>query len=165
MTIESQRKRWVGAALIIAATLLLSACTKTREVLNLDTAAILTIKARNNINPDQDGRPSPVAIRVFALSDDRQFRREDFLTLYEEAAERLGGDLVDTFQLKALAPGETREEVLELTEQVNFIGLMAEYLQYDHRDAQPLLVLPLTPHKRNRYEIQAEWVKILNAKN
>ena len=158
-------KRLCNTAVLAATALLLVACTTTREVLNLDTSAVLMIKARNNINPDQDGRPSPVAIRVFALSDDRQFRREDFLTLYEDAAERLGRDLVDTFQLKALAPGETREEVLTLTPEVNYIGFLAEYLQYDHQDAQPLLVLPLTPHKKNKYEIQAEWVKLLNADN
>ncbi|TQV66948.1 type VI secretion system lipoprotein TssJ [Exilibacterium tricleocarpae] len=156
-------RKSITAALLAIAAVLLGACSTTREVLNLDTSAVVTIKARNNINPDRDGRPSPVAIRVFALSDDRQFRREDFLTLYEDAAERLGRDLVDTFQLKALAPGETREEVLALTPEVSFIGFMAEYLQYDHSDAEPLLILPLTPHKKNKYEIQAEWVKILNA--
>lgn len=138
----------------------LTACQPTREVLELDTSAEILINARNNVNPDQDGRPSPVAIRVYALQDDRQFKREDFISLYEGAEERLGADLIDSFKLKALAPGETREEVLELTDKVNYIGFLAEYLQYDHRDAQPLLVVPLTPHRKNKYYIQAEWVKL-----
>ncbi|BBM01008.1 type VI secretion system lipoprotein TssJ [Microbulbifer sp. GL-2] len=129
----------------------LAACQTTRRTLNLDTSVELSVNIREDVNPDDDGRASPVVVRVFMLADDRQFAREDFLNLYENAQSRLGKDLLDTIILKEFAPGEQRVEALQLTPDVKYIGLLAEFVQYQQADA--LLVLPITDHKKNEFRV------------
>ncbi|MFA0810279.1 type VI secretion system lipoprotein TssJ [Microbulbifer epialgicus] len=129
----------------------LTACQTTRRTLNLETSVELSVNIREDVNPDDDGRASPVVVRVFMLADDRQFAREDFLNLYENAQSRLGKDLLDTVILKEFAPGEQRIEELQLTPDVKYIGLLAEFVQYQKADA--LLVLPITDHKKNEYRV------------
>ena len=136
----------------------LVSCGSTRELLNIDTATELTIIASPDLNPDQDGRPSPIIIKVFALTDDRQFKREDFLSLYEDPTERLGSDLISSYELKEYSPEESRKEVVPLTPETRFIGIMAEFIQYDR--AKSLLILPITPHKTTKYTIRAERLRI-----
>ena len=126
-----------------------------------ETGVELTIISSKDLNPDRDGRPSPVIIKVFALSDERQFKREDFLSLYEDPAERLGSDLLDSFQLKEFSPEETRTETLLLSPETRFIGLMAEYQQYDRAEA--LLALPIKPNKTTKFTIKAERLRIISA--
>ncbi|QIL90443.1 type VI secretion system lipoprotein TssJ [Microbulbifer harenosus] len=129
----------------------LSACQTTRRTLNLDTSLALDVNIASDVNPDSDGRASPVVLRVFMLADDRQFSREEFLNLYENAQSRLGKDLIDTVILKEFAPGEQRIEQLALTPEVKYIGLLAEFVQYQQADA--LMLLPITDHKKNTYAI------------
>ncbi|MCO1332940.1 type VI secretion system lipoprotein TssJ [Microbulbifer sp. OS29] len=133
-------------------------CQTTRRTLNLNTTVELVVDTRNNVNPDDDGRASPVVVRVFMLADERQFAREDFLNLYENAQSRLGKDLIDTVILKEFAPGEQRIEELALTPDVKYIGLLAEFVQY--QDAEALIVLPIMDHKKNEYQISLADIRI-----
>ncbi|CAH0990149.1 hypothetical protein SIN8267_00234 [Sinobacterium norvegicum] len=139
------------STIFIAALILVAGCSSTREILNLDTSAILNISASNEVNPDQDNRPSPIIVRVYQLADNRQFSREEFISLYQHAEQNLGKDLIDTTLLKEFIPGESREETLELTADVNYIGILAEYSQYQKADT--MLILPIIPHKKNSLHI------------
>jgi type VI secretion system protein VasD len=127
--------------------ILVSGCSSTREILNLNTSAVLNISASNEVNPDQDNRPSPIIVRVYQLTDSRQFSREEFISLYQNAEQNLGKDLIDTTLLKEFIPGENRKETLKLSADVHYIGILAEYSQYQKADT--MLVLPVTPHKQN----------------
>jgi len=129
-----------------------SGCQSARKALNMNTSVVIEFAAAESLNPDADDRASPVVIHVFKLADDRQFNREDFLSLYEGAEARLGKDLIDSVELKELTPGETRSEVIELSEEVKFIGLMAEFIQY--RDAEALLSLPVLEHNQSAFNIE-----------
>ena len=144
--------------LIAALAITVAACQTTRRTLNFDTSVTLDIDIEHNVNPDSDGRASPVVVRVFMLADDRQFSREEFLNLYENAESRLGKDLLDTVILKEFAPGEQRVEELSLTPEVRYIGLLAEFVQY--RRAEALMLLPITEHKKNTYGITLEDTRI-----
>lgn len=144
--------------LIAALAITVAACQTTRRTLNFDTSVTLDIDIEHNVNPDSDGRASPVVVRVFMLADDRQFSREEFLNLYENAESRLGKDLLDTVILKEFAPGEQRVEELSLTPEVRYIGLLAEFVQY--RRAEALMLLPITEHKKNTYGITLEGTRI-----
>jgi type VI secretion system protein VasD len=143
----------VIAFVIISFTI--TGCTKaihsTREVLNFDTSVELEFIASEELNPDADDRPSPLVITVFKLGDDHQFEREDFLNLYEQPRESLGPDLLGMLRLKEIAPGEKRTELLELSPEVHYLGLIAEYTQYER--AKATLVLPITSHSSNEYEL------------
>jgi len=142
----------------LAVTMAVTGCQSARKALNLNTSAVIEFNASADINPDGDDRPSPVVVHVFKLADDRQFSREDFLSLYEGAAARLGKDLIDTLVLKELTPGEERIETIELSEEVKYLGLMAEFIQY--RDAEALLVIPVLEHNENMIHVGIEENRI-----
>lgn len=137
------------AAIVMAFSL--SACQTSRKALDLDTITTLDIYTANDVNPDADQRPSPVVVKVFKLTDDRRFRRADFLSLYEGADGRLGDNLLGVVTLKEFAPGEVRREVIKLPDETRFIGIMAEYS--DYTNAQPLMSLEIVPHSNNKYEV------------
>lgn len=139
-------RKIAGCVLLALALVSVSGCQSARKALNMDTSMVVRLTATDAVNPDSDGRPSPVVLHVFQLADDRQFSREDFLSLYEGAAARLGKDLIDSVALKEVTPGETRSETLPLTPEVKYIGLMAEFIQY--RDAEALLVVPVLEHNQ-----------------
>lgn len=151
-------KKWSVLIAVVGLVTVLSACQATRRALDFDTAAKLTITAAADVNPDSGDRPSPIVITVYALADNRQFEREDFLSLYENAAARLGSDLVRTIRLRELAPGESRNEIIELDSNVRYIGLLAEYSRYDQ--AQALLILPIATNKTNSYAVVAERLRL-----
>ncbi|MBY6209988.1 type VI secretion system lipoprotein TssJ [Microbulbifer agarilyticus] len=147
--------------LVLLLALTLAACQTTRRTLNFDTSVALNLEIEQDVNPDNDGRASPVVVRVFMLADDRQFSREEFLNLYENAESRLGKDLIDTVILKEFAPGEQRLEELALSPEVKYIGLLAEFVQYQRAEA--LMLLPITDHRKNDYAITLEGTRMLSA--
>ena len=144
--------------LVVLLAVAVSACQTTRRTLNFDTSVALNLDVQSDVNPDSDGRASPVVVRVFMLADDRQFSREEFLNLYENAESRLGKDLIDTVILKEFAPGEQRIEKLPLTPEVKYVGLLAEFVQYQRADA--LMLLPITDHRENDYAITLAGTRI-----
>ncbi|MCA0894679.1 type VI secretion system lipoprotein TssJ [Microbulbifer agarilyticus] len=147
--------------LVLLLAITLAACQTTRRTLNFDTSVALNLEIEQDVNPDNDGRASPVVVRVFMLADDRQFSREEFLNLYENAESRLGKDLIDTVILKEFAPGEQRLEELVLSPEVKYIGLLAEFVQYQRAEA--LMLLPITDHRKNDYAITLEGTRMLSA--
>ena len=156
-----KRFRTLAVWTLLATLLGLVSCSSVRETLNVETTAEIEFVTAEDINPDTDGRASPLVIRLFKLADSRQFQLETFLTLYEDAGNRLGKDLLDTIILKEFIPGETRIEQLKLTPDVRFIGLMAEYVQYDN--ANSMLLLPIESHSKNRIRVHIEKLELLTA--
>ncbi len=150
-------RTWFGLFFVLPA-ILLSGCQSVKKALDLNTTAVLEISAAADINPDFDGRPSPVVLHVFKLADDRQFRRQDFLGLYESAAARLGKDLIGSVVLKEITPGESRQEIIKLTPEVKYLGVMAEFSQY--RDADAIIVLPVLEHNKNSFAISVNGISI-----
>ncbi|PIE41147.1 MAG: type VI secretion system lipoprotein TssJ [Gammaproteobacteria bacterium] len=142
------RKRTFFSITMIASLLMViftTGCSTTARVLNLQTEVSMNFQVWPNINPDEAGRSSPLVIRVFELKDARQFQTEDFIGLFQESRERLGGDLVAERRLRELTPGIDHQEVLLLDPTVRYIGLLAEFVQYEN--AQARLVFPVEPHR------------------
>lgn len=154
-------KKWSALALLAALFVALAGCQATRRALDTETSAELHFTIGKDVNPDSDNRPSPIVISVYALKDSRQFEREDFLSLYEGAAQRLGADLVRKIRLREFVPGETRTEKIPLDPSIHYLGVVAEYIQYDK--ATTTVVLPITDHKDNEYQLRADRLQLTNA--
>ncbi len=75
---------------------------------NPDTVVQLVITASPSINPDINGRPSPVVVRIYQLKAQTAFSIADYFTLTEREQEALGSDLLfrESFVIR---PGETRK--------------------------------------------------------
>lgn len=153
-------KAYLRCSLVALLAIALAGCQATKRGLNFETSAAINLSAETDVNPDMDGRASPVVIRVFKLTDARQFQREDFLNLYENAEQRLGNDLLDVVILKELVPGESREELIELTPETRYLGFMAEYMQY--QKASPIIVVPIKDHNRNKIQVIAQELRLID---
>lgn len=145
MRVLPRQFSFVSALVSLVCVLLVSGCGTTARVLNLETEVELNFQVWPNVNPDESGRSSPLVVRVFELKEARQFQTEDFIGLFQESKERLGGDLLAEYRLRELAPGLDRTEVLKVDPEVRYIGLLAEFVQYENAEAR--LVFPIEPHR------------------
>lgn len=131
---ESKPRRGFVGAIVLAAMAAIVGCSslnsKVGGVLNLDTDLTLRLIAEADINPDEKNRPSPLFIRLYELKSTRQFERANFIDLYERDKEVLGADLIAKQTLKRLKPGDERKDKLVLNPETRYVGLVAEFFQY-----------------------------------
>jgi len=112
---------------IIAATILLSACAGAPKKENLG----VSISATADVNPDLQGRPSPVILYILELSSVERFNNLDYMSLTQPSGAPLGATLLSKRQ-EVLQPGKSRELPLELNPQTTAIGLVAGYRDIDN---------------------------------
>ena len=147
-------KNLLKVSVVISLIAVLAACAYTREKLDLSTSLELELEISSTVNPDTDGRTSPVVLNLLYLKDNRQFEQEDLIALLESPEDRLGKDLIEKVRLKEFIPSEERELYYVLPEGVNYIGVIAEYIQY--QDAQGKLILPIEPHASNEFSVSVD---------
>lgn len=114
----------------LAMTLLLGGCT-TLSPFSTMTKLTLTLTASDQLNPDLNGRPSPVVVRLFELRHPVAFENSDFFSLYERARETLAPDLISSEELE-LRPGEAVELRLGITGNGRYVGILAAYRDLPH---------------------------------
>lgn len=118
---------------------LLGACAAPKPV---TTPVALTLAAAPNVNPDRQGRASPVVTRYYVLKAPGAFEAADFFSLQDKDAATLGADLVQREEV-ILRPGERRSVQLTLGADVKALGFMGGYRDLTH--ARWLQSVPLTP--------------------
>jgi type VI secretion system protein VasD len=91
------------------------------------------ITAAADVNPNAEGRPSPIHVRIFQLKEDGAFMNADFWSLVDKEQDTLGPSLVQRLE-QDLAPGETREFELKIAPDARVLAVMAEFA--DYRNAQ-----------------------------
>lgn len=90
----------------------------------------LTIAAGPDQNPDNAGRPAPVAVRVFYLAATAKFERADVFALTEREAATLGADSMGSEEF-VLRPGETRALNRMPKAGVQFLGVAVLFRDID----------------------------------
>lgn len=118
---------WTG---VLLATLFVAGCGSAPAK---PAAARAKIAAAEDVNPNNEGRPSPVHVRIFQLKEDGAFMGADYWALSDKEQETLAGALVQRLEFD-LSPGETREFELKISPEARVLGLMAEY--NDYRNAE-----------------------------
>ena len=88
------------------------------------------IVASFEINPDANGRPSPLVVRIYELKSISAFNDADFFKLYDEEVATLGGDLLSREEFE-LTPGEGREIIHNAHEQTRFFAVVAAFRNID----------------------------------
>ncbi|MCI0993433.1 type VI secretion system lipoprotein TssJ [Pseudomonas corrugata] len=109
----------------VVTTLLLAGCA-TLSPFSTMTKLYLTLTTSDRLNPDLNGRPSPVVVQLFELRHPVAFENADFFSLYERARETLSPDLLSSEELE-LRPGETVELKLDITGGGRYVGVVAAY--------------------------------------
>ena len=103
-----------------------------------------------DVNPDRNGRPSPIVIWIYELSSVAEFATADFFSLTERDGAYLADDLVGRTEYQ-LDPGESVRIVTELSDDAKHVGVVAAYRDIERarwRGLEDLIV-----GKRNPVEI------------
>lgn len=116
---------FLKALTALTALLILAGCTALSPYSSV-TKLNLKLTASDQLNPDLNGRPSPIVVRLLELKHPVAFENADFFSLYERAKESLDPDMVATEELE-LRPGETVELKLSIKEGSHYVGVLASY--------------------------------------
>jgi type VI secretion system protein VasD len=137
---------------LLAALSVLGGCSALSPYSKL-TKLDLSLSGSDKLNPDLNGRPSPVVLRLIELKHPVAFTSADFFSLYQRPKEALAPDLVTQEELE-LRPGETRELKLSVQDGSRYVGVLAAYR--DLPEANWRFVIPLEPKERTRIELRLD---------
>jgi type VI secretion system protein VasD len=108
-----------------AALVLLAGCSSLSPYSHV-TKLNLKLTASDQVNPDLNGRPSPIVVRLIELKHPVAFENADFFSLYDRARETLAPDMVASEEME-LRPGETVELKLSVAQGSRYVGVLAAY--------------------------------------
>jgi type VI secretion system protein VasD len=91
------------------------------------TRVMLEFQAGGDINPNAEGRASPLVLRIYQLKSYPEFMRVDFFSLYDKEKEVLAG-LVTGKQEIILKPNEKRTVFFEPAADTHAIGVMGIFI-------------------------------------
>jgi type VI secretion system protein VasD len=97
--------------------------------------ASMTIAASADTNPDANGRPSPIVVRVYQLKGDAAFTGAEFFPLFDEEQKVLGAEFI------------TRDE---------FVGAVAAF-----RDIQNAQWRAVVPAPRSSMTVDVQRLRIV----
>lgn len=93
-------------------------------------AVTVSIDAATDVNPDRDGRPSPIQVWLFVLDSGEAFSRADYFTLSDGLHAPLGSAYLARHMV-TLAPGEHGELSLARSASAHVLGVIAGYQAID----------------------------------
>ncbi|MGE4047690.1 MAG: type VI secretion system lipoprotein TssJ [Acetobacteraceae bacterium] len=107
----------------------------------------LSVVAGADQNPDPNGQPTSVALRLYQLTSDAAFLRADPFALIEREAATLGADDLGSEEI-VIAPGERRTVAHPLKPGSLVLGVVTLFRDIDH--ATWRAVAPLGPRGPTR---------------
>ncbi len=111
---------------------------------------VAKILTSSHLNPNADGAPSPVILRLYELKSAGNFKNSDFFSLFDDESSVLAGDLLARDELR-LNPNETRTINRELDPATRHIGILVAFRDLDKADWRT--VIEITEHQLNAYTI------------
>ncbi len=145
------RQRWLLLALCVT---VLAGCfgkkpPEAPKPVVLDVATV----ASADLNPDGEGRASPLVVRIYALRALAEFEKADFFALYEQDEQVLAADLVKRDEL-ILKPGQTTTLQREFPPEVKFVAVLGAYRDVERSTWRA--TLPLPPGAKGMIAIKAD---------
>jgi type VI secretion system protein VasD len=116
---------------MLAAALSLSGCglfgtLKPEARPELPVPLEITLGAAERVNPTEAGRPSPIKVKMFELSNDARFLSADYFELMGQDGAPLGEDVLVSEEF-ILLPGEVRVVRKRAESNSKFLGIVAGY--------------------------------------
>lgn len=99
------------------------------------------IVVASNVNPNPEGRPSPIVLRVYELRQTGGFTSADFFSLYRNAGKVLGQNLLGTQEFE-LQPGQSISFTRKLPPGTRFVGVVAAFRNLDSANWRGVAALP-----------------------
>lgn len=116
-------------ATLCALLMLVSACATTAKVWKPYDA--ITIAASKSVNPDSNGRASPIQIKIYELTAKSTFENLDFDRAFYQAKTLLSDQLLSEAEY-TLQPGETAQHTIKLRKTAAFIAISAGFIDIDN---------------------------------
>ncbi|MFN3986974.1 MAG: type VI secretion system lipoprotein TssJ [Rhodocyclaceae bacterium] len=107
----------------------------------------ITLSAAERVNPTEAGRPSPIVVRVFELSNSAAFQSADFFAL-QDGGSGATGEVVESEEY-VLVPGEVRVVRKRAALNSRFLGVVAGYRDLEGSVWRAVVPLP-APHLAGR---------------
>ena len=121
-------KNILMAILVSTALVGITSCSTINAIIPPSTDINFNVSA--DINPDMNGRASPVVVKVFELSSRTIFDTQDFFTLYETSEDILGPDLLKKDELE-LQPDQIKTHKMVLNKNTRYVGFVVAYRNID----------------------------------
>nr|VFK53830.1 MAG: type VI secretion system protein VasD [Candidatus Kentron sp. TUN]VFK55360.1 MAG: type VI secretion system protein VasD [Candidatus Kentron sp. TUN]VFK57096.1 MAG: type VI secretion system protein VasD [Candidatus Kentron sp. TUN] len=99
------------------------------------------IMVSENTNPNSDGRPSPVTVRIYQLKSGKKFKNADFPSLYNNDEAILGADFVFKEEMD-VHPGVEVPLERELERTTRYLGVMVTFRDFENSTWRALTGLP-----------------------
>jgi type VI secretion system protein VasD len=117
----------------------------------------MTLAASADTNPDANGRPSPIVVRVFQLKTDAAFKGADFFALFDDDQKVLGPELI-TRDEYVLNPSEKKTIDVVVSRDARFVGALAAF-----RDIRNAQWRGLVPAPRAGFNVTIERARVVVA--
>ena len=149
----------VRVLLLAAAIVLVSSCAGAPKPVKVKSE----ISVVEEVNPDYQGRASPVKVIVFQLASADAFGNADFFSLFEPEASVLGGDMLARTEM-LLQPGESRQWEAEFEKDTSFVGVIAAFREIENAQWRAIAALPekgfVAKLKKNKLRIAVDVLAV-----
>lgn len=112
------------------------------------TTLALKLRASADVNPDGEGAPKPLRVRVLQLSSTTALSQAAFFTLDADPAKALGPELLASEDL-VLSPGQESSTGGEAKPETKFVGVVGAYFAIEN--ARWRAWAPVKPNTKNAY--------------
>lgn len=126
--IQGGAGRWTLGLYVALLAIVLSGCAITRNI--VAPYAKVEMVGVQTLNPDADGRPSPLSVLVMELSSRTVFDSLDFDAAFTNGETVLGDDLL-SFSEHVILPGQRLEHKIELSRSANYVAIVGAYRAID----------------------------------
>lgn len=139
---------------------LLSACASAPPE---DVVIKGSMHAVETVNPDVQGRPSPLVIKIYQLKAKDKFELADFFPVFDQPEATLGADMLGVEDVM-MTPGESRPYEGAVDPNTRFIGVVGAYRDINQAQWKSVVPLPekniLKFWQRNSLTIKADRLTI-----
>lgn len=118
------------------------------------------------INPNRDGRASPVTVVVFHLKSADAFLTKDFFNLYDADSGVIDDDLIQRIDMQ-IQPSQTIPIASEFDPETTHIGVLAAFRDIDNAEWRAVVPLPekglkakLNPFSKKRLIVNVDKLSV-----
>jgi type VI secretion system protein VasD len=122
----------------------------------------INLQSAHYLNPDMNGRASPLVVTVFQLKSPFTFKQASFDQLMGNSSATLGADLIDKETVE-IRPNATKQIKFPLDNDTAYVGVVAAYR--DISQAKWHTVVKIVPKKHNIIDISLESKGIIVKQN
>ena len=148
------RPLYLAKIISVAAYLILMGCSSTPK----PTVVKISLHAQPSVNPDSNGRASPVVVKFYELKSAAAFDAADFFSIFDNEQKTLGSELLnaEVFQLE---PGKNMKFERPLNADTRYLAAVAAFRDLEHSQWRTTLAIP-PKEKISQVLIQLDGTKI-----